>query len=67
MEIFPCEEYIPQRNTHFEADYRKVASYDWTKHKASFVFFEEGAYENHFEGGYLGDTKVFFEGGGKAL
>ena len=30
-------------------------------------FFEEGAYEDNFEGGYLGDTKVFFEGGGKAL
>ena len=56
-EIFPCEKFIPLRGTHFEADYGKIASYDKTKYKASFITINEAAYEDHFENGYLGETK----------
>ena len=65
--IFPCEEYLQQHNSRFDADYRFNCSYDFTKVKPSFIVIDEGAYSALFDNADLGDTKEFFEGKGKCL
>ena len=67
MQIFPCEEYIQQNKSRFDVDYKENAAYDFHKFHPSFIVIDEGAYQALFEYGDIGDTKLFFEGKGKAL
>ena len=55
--IFPCEEYLQQHNSRFDADYRFNQNYDFAKTKPSFIIIDEGAYSALFDNADLGDTK----------
>jgi len=67
MKIFPCENYIQQHKSPFDADYKKTASYDVTRFKPCFILIDEGGFSSLLDNGDISDCKILLEGGGKAL
>ena len=67
MKIFASIRYIQQHKSRFAADYKSGAVYDHTRQHPNFVVVEEGSYSDLFEHGDRDDTKLWFEGKGKAL
>ena len=64
---FPCQRYIQQNRSRFECDYSKEASYNFVRSHPCFVTVDDGVYTALLDNGDISDTKIWTEGGGKAL